>query len=122
MPKKLPSYHQLVTPKRVEASRPHSRARGYTRTWEKLRRMVLNREPWCRLCGTAAAVVDHIVPLSAGGSNKAHNLQALCKRCHDRKTYLTDGGLGHTPPSDHGQVGLGNRRPPQHFSGPGSDL
>ena len=30
--------------------------------------------------------IDHIVPLAAGGSNDATNLQCLCKDCHIKKT------------------------------------
>lgn len=41
-----------------------------------------------------AEVVDHITPLTAGGTNDESNLQALCKQCHDRKTATEDGGFG----------------------------
>ena len=121
MPKKLPSYHQLVTPKRAEVSRPHSRARGYTRMWQRLRAMQLARFPWCADCGGPADQVDHIVPLSRGGTNRFSNLQSLCASCHSRKTYTEDGAFGRVRPSDHCKVELGNRRPPQHFSRKGID-
>lgn len=29
--------------------------------------------------------VDHVVPVSQGGSNDLSNLQTLCRRCHDKK-------------------------------------
>ena len=43
----------------------------------------------CKRCRKKLPVryhVDHIKPLSRGGSNKDSNLQALCGTCHDNKT------------------------------------
>lgn len=45
----------------------------------------------CRICGTrdivtAATIVDHIVPLSQGGSDERSNKQGLCEPCHDEKS------------------------------------
>ena len=34
------------------------------------------------------ANIDHIKPLSAGGSSELDNLQILCKDCHVEKTRL----------------------------------
>ena len=34
----------------------------------------------------AASEVDHILPRSRGGTDAWHNLQALCKPCHSKKT------------------------------------
>ena len=48
--------------------------------------MVLREEPMCRACGGAASQVDHIMPLSRGGTNDRANLQPLCHSCHSRKT------------------------------------
>jgi 5-methylcytosine-specific restriction endonuclease McrA len=63
----------------------------YDRRWEKVRRMVLNRDPICRCgCGYASEVVDHIVPHN--GSNRdprfydLDNLQGLTAKCHNAKT------------------------------------
>jgi 5-methylcytosine-specific restriction endonuclease McrA len=40
----------------------------------------------CLKCGnTNDLTVDHIVPLSRGGSNYIYNLQPLCKRCNSIK-------------------------------------
>lgn len=55
------------------------------------RRQVLAEEPLCRLCRerglvTASVVVDHIRPLSQGGSDDRSNKQGLCTACHDEKT------------------------------------
>ncbi len=70
-----------------------ARARGYSRRWERERRIFLARHPLCVHClaagrTRAAEVVDHIVP-HRGDSElfwDGHNWQALCKACHDRKT------------------------------------
>jgi HNH endonuclease len=40
----------------------------------------------CRRCGNACQLeVDHITPLSRGGSSEEDNLQTLCRRCNRRK-------------------------------------
>jgi hypothetical protein len=50
----------------------------------------------CPLRGTpfdeAGYEVDHIVPLSEGGSNDASNLQALCLMCHRVKSNRASAG------------------------------
>jgi len=91
--------HKRQTQKNVDARRGTSNERGYNATWRRLRRMVLNREPLCRECLkegrlTPATEVDHIVPLSQGGTNDLENLQPLCHSCHSRKTAKEDGGFG----------------------------
>lgn len=84
-------------------ARATSRARGYTRRWEQLRRSFLQHYPlcgdragdptgdsWCQRLGLIepAAHVDHIVPLRQyrAGHYDWDNLQALCASCHARKT------------------------------------
>ena len=78
------------------------RNRFYQRKpWKVVRSAHLNAEPLCRSCKVigrlvAAAVVDHIVPISAGGADlDDSNLQSLCKSCHNTKTLIeTMGGRG----------------------------
>lgn len=67
------------------------RIRGRTRMVRNER--LLRREPLCRLCQkksppvvTVAIEIDHIVPLSRGGTENEANLQPLCGSCHEEKT------------------------------------
>lgn len=42
----------------------------------------------CQSCGRLGRVVDHIVPLWAGGSDDESNKQLLCDPCHKEKSAL----------------------------------
>jgi 5-methylcytosine-specific restriction protein A len=74
-------------------SRPNTCKRGYDRQWRKVRLAYLQCNPLCEQClkegiTTPALDVDHIVPLSKGGERlDFDNLQALCRRCHNKKTH-----------------------------------
>ena len=65
-----------------------------TKRWQVLRRQALMAHPICQICGKAIAdTVDHVTP-HRGNTDlffDPGNLQALCKRCHDRKTWTEDG-------------------------------
>ncbi len=39
----------------------------------------------CLACGANDVTVDHVVPLSRGGSNTLLNLQPLCRQCNSIK-------------------------------------
>lgn len=70
--------------------------RGYTARWQKLRLIILAREPLCRACTAqgrtrAATMVDHITPKARGGNDDEANLQPLCAECHDAKTRAENG-------------------------------
>ena len=78
-------------------NRAHSRARGYDRTWERLRRMHLNSHPYCVKCeeqgrAVLATVADHIEPIAVNPSRRLDptNLQSLCKPHHDSDKQRED--------------------------------
>jgi 5-methylcytosine-specific restriction protein A len=65
------------------------RKRG--RAGQRERAQVIAEEPFCRRCledgkRVGTDVVDHIVPLSEGGSDARSNKQGLCNPCHDAKS------------------------------------
>jgi len=65
------------------------RLRG--RKWQETRKFILTHEPLCRMCAavgkrTKAYQIDHVTPLSEGGTNEPDNLQPLCIPCHVAKT------------------------------------
>jgi 5-methylcytosine-specific restriction protein A len=83
--------HQAEAYKARDAAKGERPAHYRTARWQKLRGLVLQGEPLCRECAAsgvvaAATVVDHIVPLSAGGTDAMSNLQPLCATCHNAKT------------------------------------
>lgn len=90
MPMQPPRFGRPVTTVRAHVgSYQHKRIRG--RAGVKLRTQVRREEPMCRIClsrgrTSATEEVDHIKPLSAGGSNARSNLQGLCKPCHKVKS------------------------------------
>ena len=62
-------------------------------TLQRIRSDTLRAEPMCRVCAgmgitRAAAEIDHIVPLWAGGQDVASNRQPLCFACHADKTAI----------------------------------
>jgi 5-methylcytosine-specific restriction enzyme A len=75
--------------------RPTAHQRGYGAVWQRTRLAHLRREPLCRDPYhlhpeqlIPATDVDHIVPRTQGGSDRADNLQSLCHSCHSHKTNL----------------------------------
>lgn len=109
MPDKPRSHKSVTSDVRTLKSRTDSHR--YGGEWVKIRMDVLARNPVC-YCGlfryydeetqsvrvhqdmdcdgsiAPAVLVDHIRPLSRGGDHSLGNLQALCNRCHSKKTKL----------------------------------
>jgi len=82
--------HQKAERHRYDERRPNFRQR-YGKNWEKIRQQVLMAEPTCRLCWerekrtTASCEVDHIIPLSKGGTHERENLRGVCEPCHQER-------------------------------------
>jgi len=71
--------------KRCSRHQLRSRPRG--NAFEPTRQRILERDHWrCQIqldcCTGRATVVDHIVPLSRGGTDNEDNLRAACAPCN----------------------------------------
>ena len=70
---------------------PSRRTKPLPPNWGRTHRRILRRDRGiCYVCGGAGAkAVDHIVPVSQGGSEDDSNLKAIHgKPCHERKSSL----------------------------------
>ena len=85
------------TEKRLQASpqptKEKTSVRGYGADWQRIRRLVLDRDGWvCYKCNKklvgSDATVDHIVPLSVDSSLRlvSSNLAACCRSCNSKKS------------------------------------
>lgn len=84
--------------------------RGYGADWERKRERILQRDNYlCQVClaegrlealvvgnprHPLAAHVDHKIPKAQGGTDDDDNLQAISRRCHERKTAREGRGGG----------------------------
>lgn len=64
----------------------HKIRRPKGRSWERMRLVILRRDPICTVCHEAPATeVDHVVSLASGGHPTAQsNLRGLCTACNRR--------------------------------------
>jgi len=62
---------------------------SYThKEWESLKKKFHNRCAFC--CIMKILTIDHVIPLSKGGSNYISNIQPLCINCNSRKHNKLD--------------------------------
>ena len=85
--------HKSLHPERIRSAVK----RGYNYKWQKASKQFLKENPLCIKClaggkYTEATVVDHIKPHRNNQELfwDRNNWQALCKRCHDKKTGSED--------------------------------
>lgn len=85
---------------RYDRRRGTARERGYDWRWQNYARRYLIDHPLCAVClalghTEPATCVDHIEPHRGNAVLflDTSNHQALCGRCHGRKTATEDGGF-----------------------------
>jgi DNA-binding XRE family transcriptional regulator len=62
-------------------------ARAWKQTPPEIRDLIYERDgAVCRTCGATTRLdIDHIIPVSGGGTDDLDNLQVLCRSCNSRK-------------------------------------
>ena len=79
--------HRRENQRMQRHNRSSDKARGYTNRWRRASKMLLRRDPVCKICNrNPSTETDHIIPKVEGGTEHPDNLQGLCKTCHSRKT------------------------------------
>ncbi len=76
----------------IELTRNDKTSRLSLPSWKRLRRQVKKRDgATCQYCGTEAQVghVDHVIPLSKGGTDTIDNLAWSCRPCNLSKSTKT---------------------------------
>jgi 5-methylcytosine-specific restriction protein A len=83
---RCPEHHKAFRRKYDRGYRRRQRKKLYdSARWQKVRRMILRREPICRECKARPATEVHHInnnPLD----NRDDNFEPLCKPCHSRRT------------------------------------
>lgn len=64
--------------------------------YEAKRRILIRDECECQVCGKLVdetdSKLDHIIPLSRGGTHDDSNLRTMCDACHTKKTQRESQG------------------------------
>ena len=87
------------TPVHRPVTTPETRGKGRGgRPWRTIRERILKRDGYMCQCDTCRGVrlladeVDHILPISQGGTDSDDNLRSINKNCHKLKTSQESGG------------------------------
>ena len=84
-------YHVTVADAIAAANKPpinklHKRTRERKRSYKGAKRRLLGISPFCYWCkrklDSASATLDHMIPLSKGGTNGADNFVLACEDCN----------------------------------------
>lgn len=70
----------------------HVRARNKLRDRNAIKALLIEQGGHCGYCGITLhddAEIDHIIPLSRGGTSEPDNLIACCRRCNMQKFTMT---------------------------------
>jgi 5-methylcytosine-specific restriction endonuclease McrA len=60
--------------------------RYHSAYYQRVRKEVLERDYYtCHYCGQEANTVDHVIPISKGGTDEATNMVAACIKCNSGK-------------------------------------
>lgn len=85
--------------RQFDRARGSAASRGYGRRHEKWRKLVLHRDPLCKINKTPgctaelprpSTIADHVTPVNAGGDWAMENGQGACEPCHNWKTRTID--------------------------------
>lgn len=73
----------------------HWRTRDRKRSYKGIKRRLFRQYPGCHWCPTAldygSATLDHLIPLSKGGSNSEDNCVLACEECNrDRRNTMPE--------------------------------
>lgn len=83
----------IIAANSPQINKLHRRTRQRKSSYKGIRRRLLKQNPlcyWCKKQLTASsATVDHVIPLSKGGTNGFDNFVLACKACNtDRRNAL----------------------------------
>ena len=96
-------FHQQINPQTkigsssinlIKNPRPKKHKRNVS---ESKKKFIASNQKWkCAHCQNLldnTYEVDHIIALYKGGSNELNNLEALCRNCHGKKTFMEKMGI-----------------------------